>query len=485
MLHLTVYGGAGEIGGNKILVEDGGARLLLDFGISYSRRKRFFEEYLKPRTAAGLTDLLVTGVLPAVPGLYRRDLLQLMSETEQRNGFGAGSALPRALPVHNEPLARAVLLSHAHLDHAGHITFLDERIPVCCTPLTHRTLQAIQDSRARDFETEITDFRPRPAYPDEAAYVPRDFRHVDGEFTVGGLECRALPVDHSVLGCAAYLLRTSRGTVLYTGDLRFHGPESHLSEEMLEAAASEGIWMLISEGTRLDETGRRSEREVFEECLAALRDTSGPVVADFAPRDLYRLATFVRLAQETGRRLVILPQDAFLLDRLRGMHPLVPDPRSDPILILKERKRTGTYAERDYATWERPVLRWRNACASGELRCEADRLILALSFWDIQNLIDLGVGPDALYIYSASEPHDEEQVIDQWRMDNWLDLLGVRRRLNSHASGHAGQEDLVRMVRRLAPDVLVPVHTEKPGLWRELVPEMRVVEPEPGVRMEW
>lgn len=485
MLRLTVHGGAGEIGGNKILLEDGDARLLLDFGISYSRRKRFFEEYLKPRTAAGLTDLLVTGVLPAVPGLYRRDLLQLLNETERRSGSGAVSAMPHVLPVHDEPLARAVLLSHAHLDHAGHITFLDERIPVYCTPLTHHTLHAMQDSRARDFETEITDFRPRPAHPDEAAYTPRDFRHVQDEFTAGGLACRALPVDHSMLGCAAYMLRTSRGNVLYTGDLRFHGPESHLSEEMLEAAASEGVWMLLSEGTRLDETGRRTEQDVFEECLAAVRATSGPVVADFAPRDLYRLATFGRIAQETGRRMAVLPQDAFLLDRLRGMHPLVPDPRSDPILILKERKRTGTYAERDYATWERPVLRWRNACASGELRCEADRLILALSFWDIQNLIDLGVGPSALYIYSASEPHDEEQAIDQWRMDNWLDLLGVRRRLNSHASGHAGQEDLVRMARRLAPEVLVPVHTEKADLWKALVPELRVAVPETGLPMSW
>ena len=469
MVRLTVYGGAGEIGGNKILLEDGDCRVLLDFGISYARRKQFFEEYLKPRTAAGLTDLLVTGVLPSVPGVYRRDLLKMADH---------------GLPVHDEPAAHAVLLSHAHLDHAGHITFLDERIPIYCSPLCHRTLQAMQDSRARDFETEITNFRPRPAFPDEQAAIPRLFHEITGEFTAGGFSCRALPVDHSMLGCVAFLLRTSRGNVLYTGDLRFHGPEAVLSGAMLEAAAREGIWMLIAEGTRLDEPQRRTERDVFEECLAAVRETPGLVVADFAPRDLYRLSTFLHIAQATGRHLVVLPQDAFLLHRLHGLHPLVPDPRAAPILILKERKKTGTYDEHDYATWERPLLRWPTARTVEQLRSMGPRLILALSFWDVQNLIDLQVGPDALYIYSASEPHDEEQAIDFERLTNWLDLLGVTRRLNSHASGHAAQPDLVRLVKELRPEILVPVHTVKTELWRVLVPETQIVEPTAGVPIE-
>lgn len=469
MVRVTVHGGAGEVGGNKILLEDDGARVLLDFGISYAQRKRFFEEYLKPRTAAGLTDLLVTGVLPPVPGIYRRDLLRI----------AAGG-----LPMHADPAVDAVLLSHAHLDHAGHIAFLDERIPIYCSPLTHRTLEAVQHSRARDFEGEIIDFRPRPAFPGDREVVVRPFCEITGPVRVGHLHVQALPVDHSMLGCVAFLVRTSRGPVLYTGDLRFHGPEAHLSEELLAAAAREGVWMLIAEGTRLDVADRRTEDDVFREALAAVRDAPGPVIADFAPRDLYRLATFLRVARETGRALVVLPQDAFLLDRLHGLHPLVPDARAAPLLILKERKQSGTYSDKDYDTWERRVLAWPTARTADQLRPVAHRMIFALSFWDVQNLVDLGVGAEALYVFSSSEAHDEEQARDLWRLNNWLDLLGVRRRLNTHASGHAGQADLVRMVRTLRPELLVPVHTEKADLWRDLVPEVRVLEPSPGVPLE-
>jgi mRNA degradation ribonuclease J1/J2 len=42
MISLTFYGGAGEIGGNKILLESGGAKVYLDFGESFD----FGEDYL-------------------------------------------------------------------------------------------------------------------------------------------------------------------------------------------------------------------------------------------------------------------------------------------------------------------------------------------------------------------------------------------------------------------------------------------------------
>jgi ribonuclease J len=47
---VSVLGGVGEIGGNKILVEDKDARVMLDFGMSISQRARFFSDpYVSPR----------------------------------------------------------------------------------------------------------------------------------------------------------------------------------------------------------------------------------------------------------------------------------------------------------------------------------------------------------------------------------------------------------------------------------------------------
>ena len=63
-MKLTFYGGVGEIGGNKVLLEDDKGKLFLDFGYPYSKYRDFYEEYLKPRPVAGLLDMLVMGLLP-------------------------------------------------------------------------------------------------------------------------------------------------------------------------------------------------------------------------------------------------------------------------------------------------------------------------------------------------------------------------------------------------------------------------------------
>src|SRR5207244_12848419 len=102
-VRLTFYGGAGEIGGNKFLVEDGDTRVFLDFGMSLHDRGRYFSEpFLSPRDQRGLFEL---GVMPRVDGWYK--------------------------DVEGELRADAVVLSHAHVDLADSIPLLTRKLQVC------------------------------------------------------------------------------------------------------------------------------------------------------------------------------------------------------------------------------------------------------------------------------------------------------------------------------------------------------------------
>jgi len=150
MVNLTFYGGINEIGGNKILLEEGERKLLLDFGFPYKRHKQFYEEYLKPRSGAGLLDPLIMHLLPPLEGIYRDDLVS----SELWEQF-------REEPLYRE-LDRidGVLLSHAHLDHSGYISFLKEDIPIFSTATTAFITKAMQDSGRAGFDQQVCYFSP-------------------------------------------------------------------------------------------------------------------------------------------------------------------------------------------------------------------------------------------------------------------------------------------------------------------------------------
>ena len=61
MTSLTFYGGVNEVGGNKILLEDKDTKVFLDFGMSFGKRGTFFDEFMNPRTGAGLKRFYCNG----------------------------------------------------------------------------------------------------------------------------------------------------------------------------------------------------------------------------------------------------------------------------------------------------------------------------------------------------------------------------------------------------------------------------------------
>jgi len=73
---IRFLGGVREIGGNKILIEDGPDRVLFDFGPSFSPRvEEYYVNFLQPRSTSRAKDLLEFDLIPRVSGLYAREAL--------------------------------------------------------------------------------------------------------------------------------------------------------------------------------------------------------------------------------------------------------------------------------------------------------------------------------------------------------------------------------------------------------------------------
>ncbi len=510
MTRFTFYGGVGEVGGNKILLEDTKRSLFLDFGLSYSKRKQYYEEYLNPRTGTGLLDYLAMGLIPPLEGAYRSDL-------EPDNLWQAFKDKPLYRKIEH---IDGVLLTHAHFDHSGNISFLNSEIPIYSTATTAFLTKAIQDSGKSDLEHQICYYsavspdcpkgckqvallsdneakKQREFHIPEAELLSLSFKAFEfwhsGFWEITGkkkelvscelghhgkcpINIRCFPVDHSIPGACAWGIKTGSGWVIYSGDLRLHGKRRGLTDKFIEEAAILHPKALIIEGTNIRRDTNVSEKDVYENALKAVQGVKGLVIADFSARDVDRLLTFLQIAKETKRKLAILPKDAYMLKTLSLLEERIPDIASDNNIVIYQDTTSSKYP----LTWIRNIYEEYESkiILAEDVKNSQAEFMLAFSFFDINELPSISPAPGSLYLFSSSEPHDEEQEMDFLRLHNWLIHFGIQgyglpalsngdwqipeEERGLHASGHACGRDLVEIVREIHPEVLIPVHSEYP-----------------------
>lgn len=523
---LTFLDGVGCIGGTKVLLEADSGSLLLDFGVNFAAERAFFDEFLRPRGSVGIGDLLELGLLPPLRGIYRRDLdqpaRQWWSRVEGRRGC-------RRVEV------AGVLLSHAHLDHSGYISFLEGSIPVFTGLASAVIAKAVQDTVPGTMEREVAYLTPReekdgllravdyrkaparlrpfvvfspgftPARGQAAAEfwlrppASRDLegdplRVVEGrEAHVAGMRVRWWPVDHSVPGAGAFGVETPAGWVVYTGDLRMHGSRGHLTRAFAEEAARLEPVLLLCEGTHPRSGPPVGEEEVRQRACEAVRRAEGLVIADFGPRHVERLLSFLEAARAAGRRLAVTARDAYLLEALHAAgEGDAPDPFGEPCLAVYFE------AKVQRPVWERVLMeRYLASCpdrvvSAREVAARPGEYVCAFSYWDLSELVDIAPR-GGTYIYSSTEAFNEEMHMDLDRLRNWIAHFGLRmlgdpgdrsgqgRDPGWHASGHIHGAGLVELVETIRPRCLVPVHTEDPAFFLENLGRLtRVFIPEPG-----
>jgi len=459
MTSITFYGGIKEIGGNKILVEDRDTKIFLDFGMCFGRMGKYYEEYIKPRTAACLEDFITMGLVPDIKGVYRGDLLAHMGKKPE------------------EPDIDAVFISHAHADHINHVTFLHEDIPVHMGETCYGIIDAITESGGRKIDFEIFDYKKRPIMDRKAPPVQRKIKkfRTGKKIKVGSMEVQPIHVDHSVPGAYGFIIYTSDGTIAYTGDLRLHGAHSDMTREFIEKAVSEDVDALITEGTRITDKKKGSEKEVYDKSKKAVSKTKKMVFVDFNFKDVDRFRTFFNIAKESGKKFILGYKEAAFLKRYAEDKGLdVPSLNDKNIVVYQPRKGSGTYIDRDYKKAEREYYTANTVWRADEIHERQKDVIMFMNFWNLGNLIDIKPEPGSLFIHSLSEAFNEEMAISEERENNWLEHFKLNK-LQAHCSGHASGPELKELIEKISAKEIFPIHTEHPGTFRDLSSKTRMI----------
>ena len=434
---ITFLGGVREIGGNKIVIEDGPDRILFDFGPSFSPEyENYYVNFLAPRSTSPVKDLLEFDLLPRVEGLYSEEAL-------------AGADL-----AYQPPEVHGVFVSHAHFDHAGYLHLIDPKIPVHVGAGTRTVLQAIESSGSGKYGEH--DWRITPA---------------GGRVKVGRLEVEPFPVDHSIPWASGFLIHTSEGSVAYTGDFRAHGPRAKDTHDFLAAAGGARPSALIIEGTRAGPDPRKNftEAGVREGVDRILEARQRLAIVSCYPRDVDRLTTLYQAARAADREFVISAKTAHLLTTIAPLLPAgAPVPgRSEGLLVYRRTKKV-------YYRWERVFE--DGAVDADHVRRRGKELLLQLDLPHFAELIDIRPDRGSAYIHSMSEPFSEDDVDDQV-LHNWVDHFGLGFH-QFHASGHCSGRELIEISDAMDPKAIVPVHTEHPEAFTQA--RSRVEPPEKG-----
>jgi len=157
-----------------------------------------------------------------------------------------------------------------------------------------------------------------------------------------------------------------------------------------------------------------------------------------------------------------------LIDALRRDKGLrIPDLNDESILIFRKSKKR-------YDKWENQIIEQHkdkviDVFEVSKQQCKA---VLAVSFYDLEELVEIHPEAGSCYILSASEPFNEEMEIDFERLVNWLRHYGLPQ-YHVHVSGHIMPLQLKSILKEINATKIFPVHTEHAKLFAKFMQNLK------------
>ena len=344
----------------------------------------------------------------------------------------------------NAERVEAVLVTHAHEDHAGGLSFLLRDVPV---PIYGSEL-SLALARNRIEEAGMLD---------RTQLIPIR----DGERRhIGPFDCQFIPVTHSVPHGFATAFFTPAGTIVHTGDFKLDltpvdGRRTDLALMGELARRDGGVRLLLSDSTNAEKPGfTPSESTVGAAMRSLFREHPSKrfIVTSFASH-LHRVQQVAQAAALHGRRVAFVGR-SMVQNVALGRELGYLDLPAHAVIDIEE---TARYAPGDVCI----------ICTGSQ-----GEPMSALSLMAADEHKYVKVSEDDVVVISAHAiPGNESNVS---RVIDALHRAGAEvvhdRNSPVHVSGHASAEELKFVLSLLQPEWFIPVH----GEYRHLVHHARL-----------
>lgn len=321
-----------------------------------------------------------------------------------------------------------VLISHYHSDHVGLATRILHDISIYMGEKSYQIHKVSNEYMRKEYLKE-----------------PKIFK-AEEEFHIGDIKITPYLCDHSAFDAYMFLLDCEGKKILYTGDFRSNGRKSY--EPLLRKLPK--VDVLITEGTNLsnNKIGKinLTEKELEKKGIEILEGNDRPVFVLMAATNIDRIVTFYKIANATKRLFLLDTYAGLITDTVGGN---IPNPRtfSNVRMFL-----TNQNKYKILENYQKNKIGRKGIVNSNFMMCIRSSMKQYLEKYPEEFSFE-----GCTLFYSMWEGYKKEKNMKEFL--EFMEEKGVKI-ISLHTSGHADEKDFDKLIKKVEPKIIIPVHTE-------------------------
>lgn len=338
---------------------------------------------------------------------------------------------------------RAIIPSHAHLDHIGAIPFLANQFnaPIIATPYTIEVIKAIsRDEHATEhlkLKNKLIKVNPNSSYK-----------------LTNNIMVELIHVTHSTPQSAIIALHTPYGVVLYASDFKFDntpvlGPKPNYAR--LKQLAGKVV-LLIMECLYVDLPQKMPSeavaRQMLKEVMLETNSKNRAMIITTFSSHIARLKSIIDFGRKTNRKIVFLGRSLNKYVTAAENINLVDFTRHVGTILYGHRAQK---ALKKFAKQKDKYLLVMTG-HQGEPKAMLSRIVDDVYHFPIQQ--------DDLVVFSCKTIPSPTTISNRRVLETKLKDRHVRMYTDIHCSGHAAREDLHELIHMVSPQHIIPTHGE-------------------------
>ena len=321
-----------------------------------------------------------------------------------------------------------ILISHYHGDHIGLATKILPEISIYMGEKSYEIHKVSNEYIGKEYLKE-----------------PKTFK-TEEEFLIGDIKIIPYLCDHSAFDSYMFLLDCEGKKILYTGDFRSNGRK--FFEALLKKLPK--IDILITEGTNLSDNKigkvNLAEKELEKKGIEILEGNDKSVFVLMAATNIDRIVTFYKIANATKRLFLLDTYAGLITDTIGGN---IPNPRTFFNVRIFLTTPNKYEILKNYP---------QNKIGKNEIANSNFMMCIRSSMKQyLENRSKEFSFEGCVLFYSMWEGYKKQENMKEFL--KFMEEKGVKT-ISLHTSGHADEKDFDKLIKKIEPQIIIPVHTE-------------------------